>query len=106
MADAREVVLAKRRADHVHNRRPGRQPYFSHSSMTVAKATPFSSLSERWAEVTPLLFSSFCRASLYSSTGLPEARLRTHTPCQLAGARMPVPRALVKASLAAKRLAR
>jgi len=34
---------------------------------------------------------------------LPERWLLTHTPCQLAGARIPVPSALLNASLAANR---
>ena len=46
------------------------------------------------------LFRSACSASVYSSTGLPEARLRTQTPCQFAGDLMPVPSAFVNASLA------
>src|SRR5438105_11156527 len=106
MADALAVFLGQHRAEHIHYHRPGRQPYFSHSRITVAKATPFSSESETWALVTPLVFSNFCNASENSSTGLPEARLRTQTPCQFAGDLMPVPSALVNASFAAKRFAR
>ncbi len=34
-----------------------------------------------------------------SSTGFPDGRFRTHTPCQFAGAWMPLPSALVNASL-------
>src|SRR5438128_1880202 len=106
MADALAVLVGEHRAEHIDDHGPGRQPYFSHSRMTVAKATPFSSDNEMWADVTPLPFRNFRKASENSSTGLPEARLRTQTPCQFAGDLTPVPSALVKASLAAKRLAR
>src|SRR5207249_9802524 len=101
---AAAIFVDERGAEHVHHHRPGRQSYFSHSRMTVAKATPFSSESETWADVTPLPFRNFRKASENSSTGLPDARLRTQTPCQFAGDLTPVPSALVKASLAAKRL--
>src|SRR5207237_8926685 len=70
MADALAVFVGQHRAEHIHHHRPGRQPYFSHSRITVAKATPFSSESETWALVTPLVFSNFCNASENSSTGL------------------------------------
>jgi hypothetical protein len=46
MADARDVFVGERRADDIDDDRARRQPYFSHSRMTVAKATPFSSESE------------------------------------------------------------
>src|SRR5689334_15270135 len=106
MADALAIFVGEHRPEYVDDDRPRRQPYFSHSSITVAKATPFSSDKETCALVTPLVFSNFWSASENSSTGLPDARLRTQTPCQFAGDLMPVPSAFVNASLAAKRLAR
>src|SRR5712692_8193476 len=106
MPDALAVFVGQHRAQHIDDHGPRRQSYFSHSRMTVAKATPFSSESETWAEVMPRFFSRALSGSENSSTGLPEARLRTQTPCQFAGDLIPVPRALVNASLAAKRLAR
>src|SRR3989442_1542626 len=104
--DTRAVLVGQHGPEYIDDHGPGRQSYFSHSRMTVAKATPFSSESETWADVTPLPFRNFRKASENSSTGLPDARLRTQTPCQFAGDLTPVPSALVKASLAAKRLAR
>src|SRR4051812_4937327 len=104
--EAPPVVIGQRQPYYVDHRRAGRQPYFSHSRITVAKATPLSSERDRWEEVTPLLSRRDRRAAEYSRTGLPDGRFFTHTPCQLAGWRIPVPKALVKASLAAKRLAR
>jgi len=53
MPNAAHIVVGQRRAEHVHHDRPERQPYFAHSRMTVAKATPRSSESETCAEVTP-----------------------------------------------------
>src|SRR5262245_48564206 len=106
MADAGEVILAQRRADHVDDDGPRRQPYFSHSRMTVATAMPRSSASERWWPRIFRFLSSSWSGAENSRTGLPEGRFFTQTPCQLAGAWMPVPSALVKASLAAKRFAR
>ena len=46
MANALAVLVGEHRAEYVDDHGPGRQPYFSHSRMTVAKATPFSSESE------------------------------------------------------------
>src|SRR6266513_473417 len=80
--------------------------YFSHSRITVARATPRSSDKETW-EYRIFLFRRRPSSSFVNcSTGCPEGRFFTHTPCQLAGAWMPVPSALANASLAAKRLAR
>ncbi len=56
MAEARAIFVGERGAEHIHHHRPGRQPYFSHSRMTVANATPRSSESETWAVVTPFAF--------------------------------------------------
>src|SRR5688500_1716111 len=106
MAQTVTVLVGKRGADHVDHRGAERQPYFSPSRITVAIATPRSSVRETWEPATPRSASRAFRASENSSTGLPEERLRTQTPCQFAGAWMPVPSALVKASFAAKRLAR
>ena len=53
MPDALAVLVGQHRPEHVDHHGPLRQSYFSHSRMTVAKATPFSSESETWADVTP-----------------------------------------------------
>ena len=66
---AAAIFVDERGAEHVHHHRPRRQPYFSHSRMTVAKATPFSSESETCAEVMPRFFSRAPSASENSSTG-------------------------------------
>src|SRR4029078_2426997 len=101
MGQALAVVVGESRADDVDHRRTRWQPYFSHSRMTVANATPFSSDSETWVLVMLFLSRRFFSAAVNCSSGLPEGRFTTHTPCQFAGERMPVPSALVKASLAA-----
>ena len=48
MAQPLAVVVGERRPDHVDHRRAERQPYFSHSRITVANAMPRSSVSDRW----------------------------------------------------------
>ena len=106
MPQALAVLVGERQSHHVGHHRAGRQPYFAHSRITVATAIPRSSASERWERVMPWVERSSINGSENCSSGLPDRWLTTHTPCQLAGALMPVPRALVKASLAAKRLAR
>jgi len=46
--DALAVLVRERRAQDVDHRRARRQPYFSHSRITVAMAMPRSSVRERW----------------------------------------------------------
>src|SRR6266480_3255377 len=100
------VLVGQCATDYVDDHRPERTLYFSHSRITVANATPRSSDKETW-ECRIFLLRRRSSSSLENcSTGCPEGRFFTHTPCQLAGAWMPVPSALAKASLAAKRLAR
>ena len=53
VANALPVLVGQHRAEDVNHQGPGLQPYFAHSRMTVAKATPRSSDSETCAEVTP-----------------------------------------------------
>src|SRR5262245_41140222 len=106
MAQARPVLVGEHRPDDVDDSRAERQPQPAHSRITVAMATPRSSVRVTWALEIFLWESNFFKASEYSRTGLPEGRFLTQTPCQLAGAWIPVPSALVNASFAAKRLAR
>src|SRR5438552_12746475 len=106
MPEPLAVLVGQRGTDYVDDRRPERTPYSSHSRITVANATPRSSDKETW-ERRMFLFRRRSSSSLENcSTGCPEGRFFTHTPCQLAGAWMPVPSAFTNASLAAKRLAR
>src|SRR5258708_9116946 len=98
MSEPPAVVVAQRQPDHVYHRRSQRRSYSSHSRITVANATPFSSESEIWDCVTPLFFRNFFKASENSSTGLPEGRFTTHTPCHLAADRIPLPAAWPKAA--------
>src|SRR6266513_5559141 len=90
----------------IEHHRPERTLYFSHSRITVARATPRSSERETCAFDTPRRERNCLNESENCRTGWPDGRFLTHTPCQLAGAWMPVPSALANASLAAKRLAR
>jgi hypothetical protein len=48
MGEPLAVIVAERRTYDIDHRRPGWKPYFSHSRITVANATPFSSDKERW----------------------------------------------------------
>src|SRR5262249_8311117 len=106
MQEPPAIVFAERGAGRIDDRGAQRQLQAAHSRITVAVANDFSSDSETWAAPTPRSFMSADNASDYCSTRLPDFRLPIQTPCQFAGAWMPVPSAFVKASLAAKRLAR
>jgi len=48
MAQAAPILVGEYRADDVDHRRPERQPQPAHSRITVAIATPRSSVSETW----------------------------------------------------------
>src|SRR2546425_13249969 len=106
MPEALAVLVGQRGTDYVDDHRPERTLYFSHSRITVANATPRSSDNETWACRICFCFRRSSSSLENCSTGCPEGRFFTHTPCQLAGAWIPAPSPLTTASLAAKRLAR
>src|SRR5438876_100819 len=85
MAEALAVLVGQCATDYVDDHRPERTLYFSHSRITVANATPRSSDKETW-ECRIFLLRRRSSSSLENcSTGCPEGRFSTHTPCQLAG---------------------
>src|SRR5438094_9318459 len=96
MPEALAGLVGQRGTDYVDDHRPERTLYFSHSRITVAKATPRSSDNETWACRIFFCFSKACNGFENPSTGFPAPRFSTQTPSHLAAPWMPVPTALPK----------